>query len=197
MKNICRILLLGFLGMLFFSMIRTHVVAQEGNTQQEESVRTVQENAEQGTIKKKSQYQLPYPGILQDHPLYILKQMRDSVIEALISDPVKKSEFVLLQSDKFLNASIFLNAKGKKELGMQTMKQGESYMSTTVSTLTTLKQGGTEIPGSVIDHLERSLEKHEEVVNEQIASETGGNKAVLSGLLDTIRTHEANVEKLK
>ena len=49
-------------------------------------------------------YLLPYPGMLPDNPLYMLKAMRDRVINFLIADSQKKAEFYLLQSDKRLNA---------------------------------------------------------------------------------------------
>src|SRR3989344_3906165 len=48
----------------------------------------------------KSNYVLPYPGMLPDSPLYKIKVLRDKVTAYLISDPQKKAEFYLLQTDK-------------------------------------------------------------------------------------------------
>ena len=36
-------------------------------------------------------YELPYPGLLPDSPLYFLKISRDRLIEFMIGDPIKKS----------------------------------------------------------------------------------------------------------
>ena len=40
-------------------------------------------------------YELPYPGILPGSPLYILKVIRDKIIETLTQDSLKKSNFYL------------------------------------------------------------------------------------------------------
>ncbi|PIZ98613.1 MAG: hypothetical protein COX78_02915, partial [Candidatus Levybacteria bacterium CG_4_10_14_0_2_um_filter_35_8] len=53
-------------------------------------------------------YELPYPGLLPDHPLYFLKMTRDKIIGFFISDPIKKAEFDILQSDKRLSAGVYL-----------------------------------------------------------------------------------------
>src|SRR5438309_421306 len=45
-------------------------------------------------------YQLPYPGMLPDNPLYFLKVIRDGVWSFLLSNPLKKADFDLLQADK-------------------------------------------------------------------------------------------------
>ncbi|HSW97310.1 MAG TPA: hypothetical protein VLF89_05800, partial [Candidatus Saccharimonadales bacterium] len=36
---------------------------------------------------KQIQYDLPYPGLLPDNPLYSLKVLRDKIVEFFISDP--------------------------------------------------------------------------------------------------------------
>lgn len=77
--------------------------------------------------EKAADYQLPYPGILPDNPLYPLKAFRDRVVDFLISDPLKKAEFNILQSDKHLNAGIYLLKKGKPDLAESTISKGENY----------------------------------------------------------------------
>ena len=49
--------------------------------------------------KETIDYALPYPGILIDHPLYFLKNIRDLIMERIITEPGKKVEFAILQSD--------------------------------------------------------------------------------------------------
>src|SRR5258708_61565 len=58
---------------------------------------------------KEIQYELPYPGILPDNPLYFLKTFRDTIVLFLISEPWKKADFDLQQADKLVNASIYLS----------------------------------------------------------------------------------------
>ena len=49
----------------------------------------------QMTTETTVKYELPYPGILPDNPLYFLKQIRDWIMERLITDPLKKIEFYM------------------------------------------------------------------------------------------------------
>ncbi len=64
-------------------------------------------------VVPKVEYNLPYPGILPDHPLYFLKQLRDKILDFLITDPVKKAEFYILQADKRLSMGIALTDEKK------------------------------------------------------------------------------------
>ena len=51
------------------------------------------------------QYELPYPGILPDNPLYFLKAIRDNVLGFFITDPLKKADYSLLMADKRLQSA--------------------------------------------------------------------------------------------
>src|ERR1700683_4754974 len=53
-------------------------------------------------------YQLPYPGMLPDNPLYFLKVFRDTLTSFFINKPLDKANFDLLQSDKNVEASYLL-----------------------------------------------------------------------------------------
>lgn len=70
-------------------------------------------------------YNLAYPGILPDHPLYKLKVLRDKISVSLISDPRKKVDFYLLQTDKGILASAMLVDKGKIDLAQETALKAE------------------------------------------------------------------------
>lgn len=73
-------------------------------------------------------YELPYPGLLPDHPLYFLKMIRDRFISFSIQDPIKKAEFDILQADKRLNAGIYLLlTPGKVDLARSTISKGQNY----------------------------------------------------------------------
>src|SRR5260221_7243175 len=63
------------------------------------------------------QYDLPYPGILPDNPLYTLKVIRDEVVSFFISDPLKKASFDILQADKRIGASLYLAEGDTKAKG--------------------------------------------------------------------------------
>lgn len=132
-------------------------------------------------------YTLPYPGILPDHPLYILKQIRDGILDRLIVDPLRKAEFHVLQADKRLNMGIALVEKGKGTLAETTVSKGEKYMERAVSGLSTFKSTGRPVPASLIDRLTRSMEKHVEVLTDLGFTES----------LAFVKKLQGEVEKLK
>ena len=84
--------------------------------------------ATESAVVERINYELPYPGILPDHPLYIFKMIRDRITEILISDPTKKANFYLLQADKRLAAGILLLQKGKGDLSETTISKGQNYL---------------------------------------------------------------------
>lgn len=146
---------------------------------------------------KKAEYLLPYPGVLPDHPLYALKVIRDRILDVLIVDPVRKAEFYLLQGDKRLNMSIFLVAQGKPVLAEQVVSKGEKYMMQAVNGLATVKASGKEVPGYLMDRLEKSLAKHVEELDALISKTNDPAKAGLSGTLETVKKIQGELAKLK
>jgi hypothetical protein len=144
------------------------------------------------------QYELPYPGMLPNNPLYFLKPARDWILDKLIMDPVKKTEFYILQGDKRLAMGIQLSAGGSGVLAEQTISKGEKYMNNAEQTLFALKAQGTEVPAYVTDHLAQSLAKHEEVLTSEIQVTSDATiKSGLSGSLDLVHTLQAGLQKLK
>ncbi len=81
--------------------------------------------ATQSAKEKKIEYDLAYPGILPDNFLYKLKVLRDKITALLISDPKKKVEYYLLQTDKGILASAMLVDKNKIELAQETALKAE------------------------------------------------------------------------
>jgi len=100
-------------------------------------------------------YVLPYPGMLPDNPLYFLKEIRDKVVGWLITDPVRKVEYLLLMSDKRVNSAVMLINKGEEEVGAETLNGAMSYLEET--------KGGVE-----------------RLKNDSLDYKTVGNKVVLA-----------------
>lgn len=142
-------------------------------------------------------YTLPYPGILVDSPLYFLKQWRDSVMEWLIADPVRKVEFYVLQSDKNLNAGILLNGQGKQTLASQVITGASSDMQKAVTLAGSLKDQGKSVPAYDVEHLTNSIAKHEEVLTDMLAQATGAQQTVVQTALDLMTKLAGDVAKLK
>jgi hypothetical protein len=91
-------------------------------------------------------YTLPYPGLLPDHPFYIFKAIRDKLQGLLISNPLKKAEFDLLQADKRLEASYLLltTEKNKSDLSLSTLSKANNYFEDAIEKAIDAKKQGTD-----------------------------------------------------
>lgn len=113
------------------------------------------------------EYQLPYPGLLPDSPLYFLKVVRDKIVGFLIFDPFKKAEFYLLTADKRLGAGISLVNKrfGKEDLAASTISKGENYFGEAISKVREAKRQGMETK-DILRKMSLAAKKHQEVLKE-------------------------------
>lgn len=85
-------------------------------------------------------YELPYPGMLPDHPLYILKVIRDGVVKLLINEPIKRARFSLISAEKRMYAGKLLVEKGKDELAVETISKGNNYLSEALEAIEIVKK---------------------------------------------------------
>lgn len=129
------------------------------------------QSAEIATPPAQIQYNLPYPGILPDHPLYFLKVVRDRVVGFLINDQIKKAEFNLLQSDKKLFSARMLFDADKDELGFETLSKSNNYMHNAISSANRAQELGRD-PSEIVQKIGVSIAKHEESINELIKADT-------------------------
>ena len=68
---------------------------------------------------------LPYPGILVDHPLYFLKETRDNAWLILTREPNLKSDLLRHIADKKMSMTFMLTDKGKWNLAVQVALEAE------------------------------------------------------------------------
>jgi hypothetical protein len=129
--------------------------------------------------KPKVEYLLPYPGILPTHPLYFLKNIRDQIVEMLISDPVKKADFYIIQADKKLSMALALADLKKQPEVQRALQDAERLRVKSVAQLESIKAAKLEVPGFVLDQLTRSLDKHIEVLT-QLKSDKGVIQALIA-----------------
>ena len=122
-------------------------------------------------------YELAYPGLLPDSPLYFLKVVRDKAVSLLTSDPLKKAEFDLLTSDKRLNSAVYLFRKGagKYALAEQTISKGENYFEDAIKQAELAKTQGLPVQNT-LSNLYLASQKHEEVIKSLINQTSGGIK---------------------
>lgn len=113
------------------------------------------------------EYILPYPGLLPDNPLYLIKSARDSIVGFLISSPDKKAEFNLHQADKYLQSAQFLANKDKTKLplALTTLQKGSNNFEIAVRSMQDAKKQKFVV-SDVVNRLSLSARKHKEVYQE-------------------------------
>ncbi|MFH0749957.1 MAG: hypothetical protein V1917_03550 [Candidatus Gottesmanbacteria bacterium] len=148
-------------------------------------------------VREKIEYALPYPGILPDHPLYIVKRVRDYILERVIMEPVRKGEFYVLQGDKRLNMGVMLIGSGKEQLGESTISKAEKYMEKSVRALLSYQATEAMVPTHIADRLRISLSKHEEVINTVLLTVKEAQKNGLTESLTRVKLLQEEAKKLK
>ncbi len=149
---------------IIFISVQVSVVKIAFGTEQATTTAIPSETNLSPTIFATNEYQLPYPGVLPDSPLYLLKATRDKLVSFLISDPAKKAEFSLRESDKRLNAGLYLYQKKKYSLIVTTISKGENYFEEAVGKVEEGKRQGQDVQ-YIIDKMVLSLEKHKQVID--------------------------------
>ena len=123
-------------------------------------------SAEVAENKEEIVYVLVYPGMLPDNPLYFLKSFRDSFVGFMISDPLKKAEFDLLQSDKMISSAAFLVRNGnKQDLAVATAERGQAYFADAIVKTNEAEEQGVNMDSFLVK-LESAAQKHAEVLGE-------------------------------
>lgn len=118
------------------------------------------------TIENKEiNYDLPYPGLLPDSPLYVLKAIRDNIVSFFISDPAKKADYDVQQADKRMNASIYLSYEKPTNdpLISSTISKAINYFDqAVVQTKQAMQQG--EDTQDFIHHMDTASQKYHQVI---------------------------------
>lgn len=159
MKFVHSVLVLLFFLMFAFVIGRPSLAQEEPRDATSPALLTSTESA-----KADAEYMLPYPGILPDSPFYKLKAARDWVVNFLISDTLKKSEFSLLQADKRLSAGAALFKKDKKELAEETISKGQNYLEFAIAKAAEAEKQGRDI-NNLKENLVRAVKKHKQLLS--------------------------------
>jgi len=141
------------------------------------------------------QYTLPYPGLLPDSPLYFLKILREKVVLFLIADSLKKSEYLLLEADKYINAGVYLFEKGNDTLAQTIFAKGETYLEEAVVQASNAKKQGFTIDQQA-EKLYLSTKKHQEVLLELAEKAEKKNKEQLLQQVKKARETEGRAKEL-
>lgn len=117
-------------------------------------------------------YDLPFPGILPDNPLYFLKALRDNVINYFITDKVKKADYDLLMADKRLVSAQYLVDKKNYQLALTTLSKAGNYFDKAIQLSAQAKMQGNNAD-AILSKLWLASQKHQMVIY-QMAKKTNG-----------------------
>lgn len=142
-------------------------------------------------------YQLPYPGLLPDHPLYFFKHWRDNMMIAGTRDNLKKAQLYHLLSDKDMSMALDLQNKGKEQLAIKTVMQGEEKFLKIIPLLKTSQKQGVRPAGDFMTKLQNSNLKHREVIEDLLKKTSQSNADALTNILETNAEIRQKLEKIK
>jgi hypothetical protein len=157
-------IILGFLIVVFsaWSVGRGQLVGKAGAVSEEElnKAKTASVAAAPKAVKiqtSESDYYLPYPGILPDHPLYIFKAVRDQIRLWLTWNAKDNAKLRLMLADKRIGAAEVLAIGGKQKLADDVALRAEQYLKTVVEKSGSLDDKFKEEVG-------KAVRKHGEVL---------------------------------
>lgn len=142
-------------------LLRGVAFAQEAGTASQSSDFLITQPASPSSSKVN--YELAYPGLLPDSPLYFLKALRDMVVGFLINNPAQRAQFDLLTSDKRMRAGQMLVAKKEDGLAVTTISKSNNYFNEALNSLAKAKSSGKDI-SSIASSMKLSIQKHQEVM---------------------------------
>jgi len=113
-------------------------------------------------------YELPYPGMLPDHPLYFLKAIRDGMVKLLINDDLKMAKFSLLNAEKRMFAGKMLFEKNKDEKAIDTISKSNNYISDTHKAIIKYKKSHPKSADirPFLHKFDYALLKHQEIATD-------------------------------
>jgi hypothetical protein len=155
------------------------------------------DNVPDDTKAPKVEYVLPYPGMLPGQPFYFLKSWRDRIMLALLTTPMKKAQFHLLQSDKFLAMAGMFSDNNKIVEATSAVTQSVTEYSDAITQAGIVKNTNIPVEDQFIDKLERSANKHIELFEGIESKATDANKLIISRAISQMHDLAGTIGHLK
>lgn len=129
-------------------------------------------------------YYLTYPGVLPDHFLWPIKAARDRTWLFLTTDPSKKSELLVLLSDKRIGASRALFEEKKVGLAVETAWKAEQYLAEAIVEEKKAREKGDDTSKLLRQQLALSAIKHREILERMYGRATDDPRVEISKILE-------------
>lgn len=113
-------------------------------------------------------YELPYPGMLPDNPLYFLKVIRDGIVKMLINDPFKKAQFSLNVAEKRMYAGKMLVDKDEDRLAVEIIGKSNNYLDDALKAIVVAKKLNPKNPDirPFLQQFKTAVQKHYEIAED-------------------------------
>ena len=143
------------------------------------------------TLQMHIKYDLAFPGMLPDSPLYKLKVLRDKIIASSIFAPLKKIEFYLMQTDKGILATAMLIDKNKVDLATETALKAENNFTLIAPQLYMLPKKPNK---EFFKNLQTAGLKHQEVLMSLIARTPKEKQEVFKTVIEFSKRNLETIE---
>ncbi|MFW5704158.1 MAG: DUF5667 domain-containing protein [Patescibacteria group bacterium] len=111
------------------------------------------------------EYQLPYPGILVDNPLYFVKSIRNRLLIMFASSSLDKAQEYLNQSNKKLAMAEPLREKGKIKRTVGVVEDANDLFQKAVEQYKMIEDRPEEKP-ALLEELKIANRKHRQVIED-------------------------------
>lgn len=140
------------------------------------------------------EYDLAFPGMLPDNPLYKLKVLRDKIIASSIFNPLKKIDFYVLQTDKGILATAMLIDKNKIDLAGSTALKAENNFTLISTQLYMLPKKPNK---DFFKRLKTAGLKHQEVLNSIIKRVPKDKQKTFENVIDFSKRNLQTIEEYR
>lgn len=179
------------------SVPTVHAKAQEEDQMVKEDSMMEEESEPEATNSSEVtiEYNMPYPGMLPDHPLYFLKNMRDRILNFLIKDPVKRIEFLTLMADKRYAMGTGLTEKEKYDKAVTIVEEAEDYYGQIAGEIQNALDAEKDINAERFETLEASAKKHEQILEDIINNSPEEYKERYEKIHESLREDSHNISE--
>ena len=141
-------------------------------------------------------YDLPFPGILPDHPLYILKVARDKTKLFFTRDSIKKINLLLLYSDKKINMAQPLSDRGRWDRSSRIAFEAEEDFGKMIDVMNVSKKQGASATADFIKKAKVSNQKHKHIIESLIGKMPQGERVNIENALKLNNKMKGKLNKM-
>ena len=138
-------------------------------------------------------YDLPYPGMLPDNPLYFVKMLRDRVKLMLVGEDLEKINLLLFYADKRIAAADALLREGQVSLAEITAHKAEQYMGQAMSMLRDFNEEEKSKNIDLFWKFYRSATIHNELINQMSLMVEGDARVSMEKVVKNCDVYRAEI----